>query len=189
MCDVCYIARGKKPTSAEIALVQEIVGEWSREKGRMLTQNETECLVSAIFSGLNNVDYFDGILFGYKLREEHNFTEIQNVLNAMQELINGMIASQKDIMAATTKLLEGIQTPQIQEGDTTDMFSAAIGKPKSYITKALKVADTGDLIARFLSATGFNAEFVRENRGSVWKRLVEFKNTEYVKISEGSSSK
>nr|WLJ21676.1 ORF2 protein [Beet oak leaf virus] len=88
-----------------------IVRSWSKHSGRGLTRDEKGCLIAAVMSGeTHDEKTFPSILLGYHLRGEHNVNEIRNVANAMQELLNGMIASHKGIDSASKRAMSGIET-------------------------------------------------------------------------------
>ncbi|KAK7335718.1 hypothetical protein VNO80_27711 [Phaseolus coccineus] len=103
------IGRENEGTEYDVTQAQEMVKGWCLVNGRTHTKSECECLVSAILAGVSDPNHFDSVLFGYSIRGEQNLVEERNILNAMQELINGMLAEQKDLLDKFNKVLQQIQ--------------------------------------------------------------------------------
>nr|DAZ90692.1 TPA_asm: protein 2 [Chamaemelum virus 1] len=104
----------------------DIVSTWSNSTGRGLTKGEFDALVQATMNGIcNGIEDYDRVLFGFHVRGEQNVLECRNVCNAMQELLNSMIAGQKDFIIGANRTLAGFQNaaqPKLQAQPTPQII-------------------------------------------------------------------
>ncbi|BCS90310.1 hypothetical protein [Vitis varicosavirus] len=98
-----------------LLVAEDIVEKWVAREGRGLTRDQKDCLITAIVSGANILcSDFDNIILGHTIRGDHNIIENRNVLNAMQEVLNSLLATLKEFSKSSQRLIDGMHSAAVR---------------------------------------------------------------------------
>lgn len=90
--------------------VNQMINEWVKITGEKLSDSDRQCLKMVLESEPNiDLDRLRFVLYGWRLRGEHDLTELRNVASAAQERINMGITNQNSLLKQFEELLGGFK--------------------------------------------------------------------------------